>query len=281
MSFDPDEDSDDGAATALFVAPKSRSEGSTKPEAPVPPRPAAPSEVSISERPTASRLRAEGSTMPDAPLAPTAVPSEVSISDRQRAPRLLGLEELSEEELTSIRSVDIVISPSLMPPENRSILPSTPGALQLFAEMDAASAKTSDAESTAPMPASLSKTPTPPPGSQERSTPDPNESPGTQPKAVTPASSPTWETLSPPPRANRRLVSVLALSLVGFFLVIAGLLISQVRDEPSPASEAKPVSEAKSSPDPDPLGSSAVAIGAVRSAVPSVPDAAASAKPKK
>jgi len=246
-NLDPDEDSDDGAATALFVSPKGRSEGSTKPEAPVPPRPA--------------------------------VPSEVSISERQTAPRLAGHEELSEEDLTSIRSVDIVVPASLALPKLRPILPSTPGALRLFAEMDAAAAKTIDAETTAPMPSSTpapeSRPRTAAPESAEGSNPEAGEPPATtQPKVPPPASSPALETPSRPPRDHRRLVSVLALSLVVFFLGIAGLLISQARDEPTPSSEAKPTST------PDPLGSSAIAIGAVRTSAPG-PDAATSAKPKK
>lgn len=245
-NFDPDDDSDDGAETALFMAPKSRSEGSTKPEAPVPPRPAAPSEVSISER--------------------------------QTAPRLPGHEELSEEDLTNIRSVDIVV-PSLAQPKLRPILPSTPGALRLFAEMDAAAAKTSDAETTAPMPGSeAAPASTPPPTVPlvaEGSQPEANEPPATtQSKALTPAPNPVSETRSRPPRSNRRLVSVLALCFVGFFLVVTGLVMRQVREEPTPVTEAKPTST------PDPLGSSAIAIGAVRTAAPS-PDAATSAKPKK
>ncbi len=300
-NFDLDETvdtDDDGAATALFITPLKRSDArptevsnastlpivsltstSTPATLPKSPSPIAPSPGSPSLAKHASRTRAKPRVT--RPL----MPSESSFSYSDTAPRIRAEQE-PEEELTNIRSIDILIPPSqptsaavptapLTLTEPMASAPPLPETVAVEAAVSAGAEETSDAvpdENSSFRPSSYPPEDSPlvePPAEADTVAPVPS-SPSVPSEGI--------ETLEPAlPRTSRRLVPILALSFVAFFVVVAGLVVSVgAREEPvSPP-------KAKEGPAPEPLGSEdAIAIGAVRKSLPSPPDAGSNGKHKK
>ena len=298
-NFDLDEtvdSDDDGAATALFMAPLKRpdrptevSNASTLPIlnltststpatlpkslSPSVPGPGSPSLAkhasSARAKPRASRPR---------------MPSESSFSYSDTAPRIRAEAE-PEEELTNIRSIDIVIPPSqpasaavpIGPLTLTDLMPSAPPLPETVA-VEAAAASAEELPNAVPDENSSFTPSSYPPEDSPEVEPLPEDD--SVPRVPSSPSVPSEgiRTLEPVlPRTSRRLVPILALSFVAFFVVVAGLVVS-VGAREAPVSPPK----AKEGPAPEPRGSEdAIAIGAIRKGLPSPPDAGPIGKHKK
>jgi len=287
-SFESDDD--DGAPTELFVMPRPiKAELETKSETPpaLPPPTQPPAMRSETEtvsavHPAAAlpRLKkiTKGEPLPT-PVAPpkpddTRHPPARDVP-AQALPSADTSDELSEEDLTNIRPVDVIMSSSIVPGKRSSAPPANGAVPAAEAPLDT---RRTDGDTTSRLsspPPRATATPTP------RMLPAPVAAPPAEahlepPVVAMPASetSPGW-VAAPPPRSPTRVVPILAASLVAVFLVV-GALVALGATEPEPPDAPPAAPSAALGPE------EAVAIGAVRSAAPvTSPSDAAAPKPKR